>query len=90
VPMVTPMTLEYGDVPVSHQLAAILRDQIASGELAARTAIPSKRMLVQQYEVSPGTVERAIVILKAEGLIKTVIGLGLFVVPPEDRPRAAD
>lgn len=73
------------DVPVYQQLAAILRGQIDSGEIPPRRAIPSKRTLSEEYQVSPGTVERAIQALRAEGYLKTVPGRGLFVRPPEER-----
>jgi GntR family transcriptional regulator len=73
------------DVPVYQQLAAILRGKIDSGEIPPRRAIPSKRVLTQEYRVSPGTVERAIQALRAEGYLKTVLGRGLYVRPQEER-----
>ena len=76
------------DVPVYQQLAAILRRQIDSGQIPPRRAIPSKRVLSEEDRVSPGTVERAIQELRAEGYLKTVMGRGLFVRPPEERQRA--
>ena len=75
------------DVPVYQQLAAILRGKIDSGEIPPRRAIPSKRLLSEQYQVSPGTVERAVQALRAEGYLKTVMGRGLFVRPLEERQR---
>lgn len=74
-----------GDVPAYQQLAAILREKIASGEYPPRTPIPSKRTLVETYGLAPNTVEHAIQVLKAERAVKTVIGLGLFVTSPEER-----
>jgi GntR family transcriptional regulator len=73
------------DVPVYQQLAAILREKIDSGEIPPRRAIPSKRVLSEEYRVSPGTVERAIQTLRADGYLKTVMGRGLFVRPIEER-----
>jgi GntR family transcriptional regulator len=73
------------DVPVYQQLAAILRGKIDSGEIPPRRAIPSKRVLSEEYSVSPGTVERAVQALRAEGYLKTVMGRGLFVRPMEER-----
>jgi DNA-binding GntR family transcriptional regulator len=78
------MTMEYGDVPRYQQLAGILRQQIESGELAPRTPIPSKRQLRQQYWISGQTVDRAVQLLREEGKIRTVPGLGLFVRPREE------
>jgi GntR family transcriptional regulator len=75
------------DVPVYQQLAAILREKIDSGEIPPRRAIPSKRLLSEEYQVSPGTVERAVQALRAEGYLKTVMGRGLFVRPLDERQR---
>jgi len=75
-----------GRVPVYMQVAAILRRQIGSGELAADRPLPSKATLRQRYGVSQGSIERALEVLKAEGLIETVIGKGMYVLPPEERP----
>lgn len=74
------------DVPVYQQLAAILREKIDSGEIPPHRAIPSKRVLSEDYSVSPGTVERAVQALRAEGYLKTVMGRGLFVRPMTERP----
>ena len=74
------------DVPVYQQLAAILRAKIESGELAARRPIPSIRTLQQTYGVADGTIQKAIQLLRDEGLVRTVVGRGVYVTPPEDRP----
>lgn len=67
--------------PVYMQLAALLRAQIESGELAPDRPLPSGKTLTQRYEVSRGTVDRAIGILKDEGLVVVVIGKGVYVRP---------
>ena len=59
------------------QLANVLRGQIQRGELAGR--VPSIKSLAQQYGLAPGTVEKALAILKDEGLITVVIGRGAWV-----------
>lgn len=74
-----------GDVPVYVQLAGILRAQIQCGELAPRRPVPSKRTLTQAYGIAGGTVDRAMDLLRAEGLIKTVPGRGIYVTAPEER-----
>lgn len=74
-----------GDVPVYVQLASILRARIESGELPPRRAVPSKRMLMQEYGIAGGTVDKAIDILRGEGLVRTVTGRGIYVVPPGER-----
>jgi DNA-binding transcriptional regulator YhcF (GntR family) len=77
-------------VPVYRQLADLLRDQIASGEIPQRTPLPSARTLSQQHGIAVGTVMRAFDVLRGEGLIRTVPGRGMWVVPPgEQRPPAS-
>lgn len=61
------------------QLAALLRAQIQSGELAPGTRVPSINTLAQQYEIATVTVRKALNALKAEGLIEGVAGYGTFV-----------
>lgn len=74
-----------GDVPVYRQLAGILRAQIERGELAPRRALPSINRLSQEYGIARGSVEKALQILKDEGLVRTTIGRGIFVVAPDER-----
>lgn len=63
------------------QLAAILRRQIETGEITGR--LPSITELVREHDVAPNTVQRALRILKAEGLIIGRPGRGTFVVRRE-------
>jgi GntR family transcriptional regulator len=82
------MTLDFeGVVPLYRQLAGILRAMIDSGEIPPGRRLPSKKALIQEYQVSQNTVERALFLLKDEGLIETSMGRGLFVTQPEDRPQ---
>jgi GntR family transcriptional regulator len=71
--------------PLYVQLAAILRGQIERGELTRR--VPSVKSLAQEYECSIGTAERALAILKEEGLVATSMGRGAFVIPKDQRPK---
>jgi GntR family transcriptional regulator len=82
-----PVSIDHdGDVPVYVQLADILRARIASGELAPRRPVPSKRTLMQEYGVAGGTIDKAIGILRDEGLVRTVTGRGIYVIPPDQPP----
>ncbi len=58
------------------QLAAILRAELE--RMQAGAMLPSVRTLMQTYGVSDGTVKRALVQLRAEGLIVTYQGRGSF------------
>jgi DNA-binding GntR family transcriptional regulator len=63
--------------PLYVQLAALLRGQIQDGTLSGR--IPSVKTLTQDHEVSHITAEKALALLKDEGIIHSVIGKGTFV-----------
>jgi DNA-binding GntR family transcriptional regulator len=76
--------------PLYAQLAEIIRGQILAGEIPARHAVPSKRDLMQRYQVGARTAGDAMGLLKEEGLIGWVKGKGLYVVPPEERTGAGD
>ena len=65
------------------QVAAKIRERIRAGELGPR--LPSYMTLAHELEVSPMTVQRAIKVLKDEGLVVTYPGRGTFVVPPGER-----
>jgi DNA-binding GntR family transcriptional regulator len=66
-------------VPAYRQLAAILREQIESGALAADQMVPSEATLVQRYGVARGTVRRAIEVLRDANLVVTIQGRGTYV-----------
>jgi DNA-binding GntR family transcriptional regulator len=63
--------------PLYVQLAALLRSQIGDGTITKR--LPSAKTLSQEHGVSHITAERALVMLKNEGLITPVIGKGYYV-----------
>lgn len=71
------------ETPVYLQVAALLRARIASGEISRR--VPSLKSVEQELGVSHGSVEKAFAVLRAEGLIRPVIGRGFFVVPEAER-----
>ena len=79
------MTLDYdGETPLYRQLAAILRERIISGEIARR--VPSVKTLTQEFGIGQGTAERPLAMLRDEGLIRSAMGRGHFVVPEDERP----
>ncbi len=63
--------------PLYVQLADELRGQIQRGELTGR--VPSIKTYSQMYGVSMGTAERALGILRDEGLLVMQSGRGAFV-----------
>jgi GntR family transcriptional regulator len=77
---VTGMGIDHESAtPVYAQLAGILRDMIRSGEIPSDRPLPSVKRLMQTYGVAQGTAEHAVRLLKEEGLVKTVIGKGVYV-----------
>jgi DNA-binding transcriptional regulator YhcF (GntR family) len=64
-------------VPTYEQLAGIMRDEIAQGNLRGR--VPSIHTIALHHRVSHRTAARALSILKGEGLIVSVPGQGHFV-----------
>jgi GntR family transcriptional regulator len=66
-------------VPPSRQIAASLREKIASGVLPADTQLPSQLALAAEYDVSRETAAKAVRILRDEGLVQVVPGYGTFV-----------
>ena len=61
------------------RLAALIRDQIASGALAPGGRLPSIAVLRRRHNHSRQTVGKAMRVLEDEGLIYRVPGLGYYV-----------
>lgn len=61
------------------QLADELRRLIAAGDLAPGDALPSLYRLVEETGLSHSTIQRAIGLLKDEGLLVSAPGRGVFV-----------
>ncbi|MFE7752633.1 GntR family transcriptional regulator [Streptomyces sp. NPDC057428] len=69
------------------QTADALRKQIQDGRLAPGAKLPSARDLQAQYGIANSTAQNALRVLKAEGLIYSVQGRGVFVrqLSPRDQ-----
>ncbi|MBN1656805.1 MAG: GntR family transcriptional regulator [Anaerolineae bacterium] len=67
--------------PLYHQLANILRRQIATGILLPGDRVPSETQICEQYAVSPMTARRALMALLDDGLVTAARGRGTFVKP---------
>jgi DNA-binding GntR family transcriptional regulator len=63
--------------PLYRQVAGLLRARIASGELTSR--LPSLKTIAQEYGVSHVTAEKAVALLRDEGLVVVVVGRGAYV-----------
>lgn len=74
------MTIQRFDPrPRYHQLAAILRRKIRTGELPAGSQLPTEGELATTHRASRGTVRLALGVLRNEGLIYSEQGRGSFV-----------
>lgn len=71
------------------QLAGILRGKIRSGEYPAGSVLPSEPELAAEHGVSRSLVNRALALLRAEGLIRPERGRGTTVNPIPVIHRAA-
>ena len=74
------------DVPKHVQIAAELRAQIKAGKLLPRLPIPSEPSLMQIYGVARDTARKAVAVLRDQGYVNTVKGMGSFVRDREDWP----
>jgi DNA-binding GntR family transcriptional regulator len=72
------------DVPRHRQIADVLRARIEAGELAPRFPIPSESQLQQEFGVARDTARKAVQILRDEGLVRTVVGMGTFVAEQDE------
>jgi GntR family transcriptional regulator len=66
------------------RVAEDITSRITSGELKSGARLRSERDLAEHYEVSYGTVRRAMEVLRERGLITTIHGRGTFVSAPGD------
>ena len=74
-----------GPVPPYRQIADDLRRRILDGTIPPGRRIPSIVEMEQEYQVARDTLRKATQVLKEEGLVETVTGMGIFVV---DRPNS--
>jgi GntR family transcriptional regulator len=78
VPTVATVALDPdAPTPLYLQLAALLRSEIESGRLLGR--LPSVKTLSQEHGISHITTEKALTLLKGDGLVIAVIGKGYYV-----------
>jgi GntR family transcriptional regulator len=79
------------DKPPYRQIAGMLRDSIISGQLEAGGRLPSEAELIEHFRVARMTVRQAVQELRAEGLVISEHGRGVFVRPaPPIRRLASD
>jgi GntR family transcriptional regulator len=76
--------------PFYQQVADALREDISSGRYGTGDQLPSERDLRERFGVSTNTIRAAIVQLRAEGLVASHQGRGVFVTEPPAALRRLD
>jgi GntR family transcriptional regulator len=77
--------------PSYHEIASTIRNRINVGEYRPGSKLPSVAELVREFRVSNTAIQRALSVLKHEGLIVGRQGLGSFVREvPVRRPRPSE
>ncbi|MEO3799093.1 GntR family transcriptional regulator [Nonomuraea sp. B1E8] len=71
-----------GPIPPYQQIAAAIRQLIESGEIPPGRRIPSLVELEAEFGVARDTLRKAVRVLKDEGLVETVQGMGVYVKSP--------
>lgn len=67
-------------VPLYYKVENELREEIASGRIKEGDLIPSEKELAERFNVSQGTVRKAILALTDQGILYRKQGKGTFVV----------
>lgn len=75
-----------GGQPAYLRIAAELREQITSGQLAPGAKLPSEAQLMRRYGVSNTIVKNVRQILISEGLVEARKGSGVYVLQESPRP----
>jgi DNA-binding FadR family transcriptional regulator len=61
------------------QIADDLEKRIEVGEFPPGARLPSRRELIEQYEVTEPVIDRAMQNLRAKGITETLPGVGVYV-----------
>jgi GntR family transcriptional regulator len=71
-------------------VADALRARIRAGEFPVDGKLPSIDALHAEYRVAPATIDRALEVLRKEGIAETVHGSGTYVRDPGEPERPAE
>src|SRR4051794_17090111 len=73
------------DVPPYRRIADVLRARIGAGELLPGEPIPSARRIARDHGVALATATKVLAVLRDDGLVRAVPGVGTVVVDRPDR-----
>ncbi|MEV4184449.1 GntR family transcriptional regulator [Streptosporangium canum] len=76
--------------PLYQQIADGVAERIRRGEFRPNRAIPSEKMLMEQYGVAKVTIRNAVAFLRDQGWVFTVPHRGTYVSQPEEWPDSAE
>jgi len=76
--------------PPYQQIVEHIRRRIRSGELHDGDLVPSTRQLARDWQVSPPTAAKALATLRAEGIVRGVVGTGTVVCAGTTTHNAGD
>lgn len=78
------MTIDYkNDKPLYHQVVDIIKKRIAENVWSLGMMIPSENELAKEFNISAGTIKKALSILVQEGVLFRRQGKGTFVASPD-------
>jgi len=72
-------------IPVWPQIADDLRRRLDAGEWKAGDRFPGTVTLAVEYSVAQSSVQKAVVALREEGRLRTVLGAGSYVTGPGEQ-----
>lgn len=75
------------EVPIYLQLIDIIKIKIIDGSYHAGDRLPSIRDMAIEYEVTPNTIQRALIIFEEEGIILTERTNGKYITSDSDKIR---
>ncbi|MCF6524081.1 GntR family transcriptional regulator [Streptomyces sp. JJ36] len=67
------------------QIAAVIIERIKDGTYPPGTKIPSVVQVATEFGVVNSTAQRAMEKVRAEGLTRSEVGMGTFVLRPDER-----
>jgi GntR family transcriptional regulator len=79
------MSESAGQRPMLLRIVDTIRAQIKAGDLNPGDRLPSTRTLAAEYGVAVQTAQRAISVLKSEGVVEAIPAKGVFVKKPLER-----
>ena len=75
---------------LSSKVVEILRREIEDGDYAVGDKLPAEPVLVERFGFSRTVIREAIAALRADGLVESRHGVGVFVLGPRQAPESLE